>query len=307
MSEYLKSTESAPPLPAPSANQPYVVVSALQAGIIHIPVDLAIQGEARSHRKCPSLSFYLKHSASDKHLIFDLGLRKDWASYPPMVQKHYGELMPCEVPQSVEESCIKGGLDPALIKNVVISHLHFDHIGDHTPFKNATFTIGGEGKSHLTDGYPGNPEAHFLAESTPPDRTKFLSMSDFATSVGPFPYVHDFFGDGSVYIIHKPGHCAGHVNLLARTSADGAWIYLGGDIAHDTRLVTDPNTDIATAAADGSPYCMHRDPVQARIDIKRVRSLVRMPRVEFLIAHDWKWFEDNKDTAFLPGKIVPKA
>ncbi|KAJ7616577.1 Metallo-hydrolase/oxidoreductase [Roridomyces roridus] len=306
MTEYLKSTESAPSLPAPAADQPYMVVSALQAGFIDIPLDLAVQGEARTHRKCPSLAFYVKHSASDKHFIFDLGLRRDWGSYPPMIQKHLGQLMPCEVPQSVEESCIKGGLDPASIKNIVISHLHFDHIGDHTPFKNATFTIGGEGKSHLTDGYPGNPDSLYLADSTPRERTTFLSMSDFATSIGPFPYAHDFYGDGSVYIIHTPGHCEGHVNVLARTSADGSWIYLGGDLAHDTRLITDPNVAIATTAENGKPFCMHRDPVQARIDIGRVKALVKMPRVECVLAHDWKWAEDNKDTAFLPGKIVPK-
>ena len=36
------------------------------------------------------------------------------------------------------------------------------------------------------------------------------------------------------------GHVAGHINVLARTSEDGGWIYLAGDSAHDRRLLTGP-------------------------------------------------------------------
>ncbi|KAJ6595199.1 beta-lactamase-like protein [Mycena vulgaris] len=299
--------ETTPSLPAPSADQPYMHISAMQAGIIHLPVDLLVAGESRTIQACPSLSFYLKHSASERHFIFDLGLRRDMASYPPALKEKYLDLMKCEIPQTVAESCVKGGLDPAAIDTIVISHLHFDHIGDCSPFSKASFILGGEGKAALADGYPGNPKSTTLSESTPPDRTVFLASADFNTSIGPFPRAVDYFGDGSVYIIDTPGHCAGHITVLARTSPDGAWIYLGGDVAHDTRLITEPGTQIAMAAASGTPYCMHSDPAQATIDIGRVRDLVKLPRVEFLIAHDWKWYEKNIGRAFLPGKIVPKS
>ncbi|KAJ7752193.1 Metallo-hydrolase/oxidoreductase [Mycena maculata] len=307
MADTLKISEGVPSLPAPSADQPYMHISAMQAGIIHIPTDLVVAGESHRLRACPSMSFYLKHSASDRHFIFDLGIRRNWDSYPPEQQKHYTTLMPCEVPQTVAESCVQGGLDPAEIETVVISHLHFDHIGDCAPFTKASFILGGEGQAALEDGYPKNPKSLILAESTPADRTTFLGSADFNTSIGPFPYAHDFFGDGSVYIIHTPGHCAGHITVLARTSSDGAWLYLGGDVAHDIRLITEPDKKIATATASGSSYCMHRDVVQAAIDISRVRAVVQLPRVDFIVAHDWKWYGENLGSAFLPGKIVPKS
>ncbi|KAJ7112808.1 Metallo-hydrolase/oxidoreductase, partial [Mycena crocata] len=305
MASMLKTSEGNTSLPEPTSNQPYMHISAMQAGIIQLPVDLIMEGEPRTYRACPSLSFYLKHSASDRHFIFDLGLRRDWESYPPEVKAHYANLMPCVVPQSVEESCKKGGLSPAEIEAVVISHLHFDHIGDCTPFSKARFFLGGEGKASLDDGYPGNPKAHYLTASTPADRTTFLNSEDFNTSVGPFPHAVDYFGDGSVYIIDTPGHCAGHITVLARSSSDGSWMYLGGDVAHDTRLITEDERKIARQAASGFPYCMHRDPVQATVDLGRVRALVKLPRVEFVIAHDWKWYEDNLGHAFLPGKVAP--
>lgn len=84
-------------------------------------------------------------------------------------------------------------------------------------------------------------------------------------------------------------------------------MYLGGDVAHDTRLITDPAKTIATTAESGTPYCMHRDAAQAKLDISRVRALVKLPGVEFVVAHDWKWYEDNIGHAFLPGRIVPKS
>jgi glyoxylase-like metal-dependent hydrolase (beta-lactamase superfamily II) len=159
----------------------------------------------------------------------------------------------------------------------------------------------------LENGYPSNPLSQTLSASTPADRTVFLTAAEFNTSIGPFPHAVDYFGDGSVYIIDTAGHCPGHVTVLARTSSDGAWMYLGGDVAHDRRLITDPTKRLATTAESGAPYCMHRDPVQATIDISRVRALVQLPRVEFLIAHDWEWYEENIGRAFLPEKIVPRS
>ncbi|KAK6983998.1 hypothetical protein R3P38DRAFT_3232805 [Favolaschia claudopus] len=65
--------QPSPSLPKPNPNQPYMQISALQATTIHLPNDLIIQGNTRTYTACPSLSFYLKHSHSDRHFIFDLG------------------------------------------------------------------------------------------------------------------------------------------------------------------------------------------------------------------------------------------
>ncbi|KAF7290272.1 Lactamase-B domain-containing protein [Mycena indigotica] len=175
-----------PPLPAPSPDQPYMHVSALEAGTIQLPMDFIVQGAAHAYKRCPSLAFYLRHSASARDLVFDLGLRKDLGSYPPAVQAHYLDAhtgrMHCAVPQDAAESCVRGGVDPAKVERVVISHLHFDHIGDHTPFSAATFLIGGDGEATLADGYPGNPAAFSLSASVPRERTLFLTRAAHLTA-----------------------------------------------------------------------------------------------------------------------------
>lgn len=45
----------------------------------------------------------------------------------------------------------------------------------------------------------------------------------------------DIFDDGTIRIVHSPGHLSGHINLLVKTDT-GLYVYLGGDACHD-RLI----------------------------------------------------------------------
>lgn len=115
-------------LPTPSSNQPYIEVSALEAGTIDLPLWLFVAGESKLPQSniCPSLSFLLRHSESKAQLVFDLGLRRDVQSYPPSVLKLIAQWMPVNIPQNVAESLSKGGVEPGDVETVVLSHLHFD-------------------------------------------------------------------------------------------------------------------------------------------------------------------------------------
>ncbi|KAJ7670056.1 beta-lactamase-like protein [Mycena polygramma] len=298
-----------PALPQPRSDQPFVNVSALEAGIIHLPLDRFVAGESTNTRACPSLAFFVQHSHSDRHFVFDLGLRRDVGSYPPLVRTLIRDTMHVEVPQDVAESCARGGVNPAQVQTVILSHVHFDHIGDYSPFQKSTFILGPGSQDAMATGYPLDENSKILADTVPADRARFLTCNDFSAAIGPFPKAMDYYGDGSVYLVDTPGHCKGHITVLARTSSDGDWIFLGGDIAHDTRLLTGEK-DIAVVDADGAPRCAHADPVQAAVDIGRARKLLSLPRVRVLIAHDAVWYEENSsrrgaDSPFLPGKITP--
>lgn len=52
---------------------------------------------------------------------------------------------------------------------------------------------------------------------------------------GLWPRTHDFFGDGSFYLLDAPGHLLGHMMGLARTAQD-EYIVMGGDACHDPLL-----------------------------------------------------------------------
>ncbi|EGN96612.1 hypothetical protein SERLA73DRAFT_75496 [Serpula lacrymans var. lacrymans S7.3] len=284
-------------LPPPVSDQAFMEVSALEAGILHMPLQFAIAGASPSDISiCPSLAFFLRHSKTEAGLVFDLGIRRDVEGYPPIIQESIKKSVPVAVDQTVSESLSKGGLPAEQVETVVISHLHWDHVGDPAPFSKATFVVGGACRSLIDSGYPSDPNSGIMEHSIPLDRARFLSLSDFSTSIGPFPRALDYFGDGS--------HLAGHVNVLARTSASGSWIFLGGDSAHDFRLVTGEKEVAFRFDEAGHMLCAHANKDDAVETIRRIGSLLNIPRVQVLIAHDSTWYNKNKGgPAFFPGTI----
>ncbi|KAI0642893.1 Metallo-hydrolase/oxidoreductase [Trametes meyenii] len=304
MSSNLPSTNL--PLPEPQPGQPYMEVSALEAGFLELRWRLFVEGAGPTESTmCPSLSFLLRHSVSREYALFDLGIRRDLEVHPPAIQQlNAGRVV--TIPQTVHESLRKGGIAPQDVKTVVISHLHFDHVGDTSFFPNSTFILGGDAEDLLTHAYPANPDSPCLQSAVPLPRTRFLTK-ELSQSIGPFSRAYDFFGDGSLYIVDAPGHLPGHINVLARTDALGAWIYLAGDSAHDVRILTGEREVAVALQPDGLVRCIHGDKDAAEKHILRVKALLNIPRVLVLLAHDYRWYEENKDEGvFLPGCIPAK-
>ena len=294
-------------LPDPSPDQAYCLVSALHTGSIDLPLDFLIStAEPGSRVTVPCLSFLLRHSKTHTTLVFDLGTRKDLSTLTPAYRARIEEMtFRCSVPEDAADAVRKGGLAPEDVDYVCLSHLHFDHIGDPAPFAHATVLAGAGARPLVEAGYPHDPASLFDARLLPPSRTRWLDPDDPAAGwapLGPFPRALDFFGDGSLFVVDAgPGHVPGHVNALARTSADGGWVFLAGDAAHDRRLLTGE----ARIARHDVFGCAHRDARAAEEHIARIRELMeREGRVRVILAHDVPWFGENEGgEAFWPGVI----
>lgn len=111
------------------------------------------------------------------------------------------------------------GVSPAKIDYLVLSHYHWDHIGNAGDFAGVTWLVykgdrdqmfGGEAR-----GYPWFGQYSAL-ENT---KTKFLSGD------------YDVFGDGTVVVLATPGHTEGHCSLLVRLKNTGP-VVLSGDLYH---------------------------------------------------------------------------
>ncbi|EAU86064.1 hypothetical protein CC1G_07143 [Coprinopsis cinerea okayama7 len=296
-------------LPQPSANQAYCNVSALEGGQLSIAEE-AIKRPFTSGvmLSMPSLCFLLQHSTRKEKFVFDLGIRRDVENYPDVVAKQIQSgITPCEVPQDVVESLARGGLGPDDIDYVAISHLHFDHIGDPSLFKKSTFLLGEDSRilNSAQAGFPVNSQAAFASDVPPSSQTRFLSPEGWS-AVGPFPRALDFYGDGSLYIIDSPGHLPGHINVLARTSSDGSWVYLAGDSCHHCSILSG-EANIAVGAPWNPRYCVHEDLARTEKHLKHIQKLKTFPKVHVLLAHDTPWYLENKDgPAFFPGKLDPR-
>jgi len=290
-------------LPSPAEGQAYCDVSALEGGFVDLELShFTTSIEAGVVVSAPSLCFLLQHSVTGKKFVFDLGIRKNWETYPSYTVKLIKEKFPVAVPEDVVEALAKGGTSPNEISTVCFSHIHFDHIGDTSLFPLSNFVLGMNTMSMIVPGYPENPDPVVIRD-IPLERAEFLSESANWQPLGPFPRALDFYGDGSIYIIDAPGHLTGHINILARTSADGAWIYLAGDSAHHWDLVTGKG-EIAVHAGRGFFGCAYAQKELAEEHLLRVRKVHETPRAKVLLAHDIPWYEKNKGgPAFWPGKI----
>ena len=292
-------------LPPPVPNQSYFNVSAIDAGHVSMSlqqlIDIATPEEVAD---LPVLAYLLRHTSTNAALMFDLGIRPDIENLPPTVKSTCARMGIINEGKDVGGALAYGGLDPGAISHVIISHIHFDHTGDPSIFPNATFYIGGAAAPLIATLFT-NTEETFCAADVPPSRTRYLPPSEDTAAwipIGPFPRAVDLLGDGSVYLVDSPGHIPGHTTLLARTSADGAWIFLAGDSAHDWRILT------GEAGIGHHPHfgCMHHDEAASRTNIERIRKLMDMPRVRVLLAHDTPWVAKEKESgmkSFWPGQI----
>ncbi|KAI8975871.1 beta-lactamase-like protein [Trametes punicea] len=288
-------------LPPPGPDQAYCKVSALEAGRIDIYLDQLVDVAQPGERvTLPDLVFLLRHSHTGDTFLFDLGIRSDPENLPAGARSVIEDMgMKLQGQPDLRAALAAGGLSAARdIKHVCLSHIHFDHTGDPSRFPGSTFLLGADAapliRAHAPD-FAGT----IYAVDVPPERTRFLDPAAWP-ALGPFEHALDFYGDGSVYVVDAAGHVPGHVNVLARTSADGGWIYLAADSAHDWRIVRGE----AGFAHHPTAGCIHKDPAKAQRHVERIRELMREPRVRVLLTHDIPWYEENKGgRAFFPGTI----
>ena len=124
------------------------------------------------------------------------------------------------VVRTMAEQLAEIGIGPADIARVILSHGHFDHIGNANLFPHALWhmqRLEHEGMFGREPGEHGYVPALYSG----------LQGSQFDLLDGD----RDLFGDGSVRVIFTPGHTPGHSSLLVRLAETGP-VLLAADVAH---------------------------------------------------------------------------
>lgn len=313
-------------LPAPAPNQTYVTVSALEAGQLTLPEKLFVtDADPEKRATVPSLSFLIRHQSSN--LVFDLGLKRELSRYREAQQHHIAQRQPTVVSPDVAQSLRKGGMEPKDVNTVILSHVHWDHVGTPSDFTEAQFVVG-SGTMHLLangDG-PLYPAEIFNPDELPAQRTKELpavrqedaprafkheTEGHIWKPMSGFPATLDFYGDGSLYVIDAPGHLSGHINLLARIGPK-KWVYLGGDCCHDPRILSGEKGIATYDDGKGGSRTVHADTKVATETMRKIARFLKKGNVEeeggdeveveVVVAHDKGWAEQNTGR-FWPGHL----
>ena len=111
------------------------------------------------------------------------------------------------------------GVTPADIDYLVLSHYHWDHIGNAADFAGSTWLVYKGDRDQMFSS-AARAKAWFNQYSKLENsRTRLLSGD------------YDVFGDGTVVVLATPGHTEGHCSLLVRLKNTGP-VVLSGDLYH---------------------------------------------------------------------------
>ncbi|CCG84547.1 protein of unknown function [Taphrina deformans PYCC 5710] len=269
----------------------------LSCGTLKIPgnlllSDLSDKPEDALH--CEDWAFLIKHK--DRVVLWDSGLACDLSIYPPVTQKRMPTFNPVGPDRSLKDKLEDAGILPGSVTDVVFSHAHWDHQQPiHIMFPNATAWLGPGTTAHCGKGYPTDPEAGMFSELLDPEKrigkVRELSLSDDKWSkYGPFPHAFDFFGDGALMLCNAPGHIPGNMCAVVRT--DKGPVCLGGDCAHNMRLITGESEVGQWKKENGELTSMHASVDDARSTIKKIRQL-KEEGVIIALAHDptFEWHQ----------------
>jgi glyoxylase-like metal-dependent hydrolase (beta-lactamase superfamily II) len=180
----------------------------------------------------PIPSFLVEHPEAGPFLV-DTGLHASVAADPAENLGRVAKAL-CSIDMAPDDAApaqVRArGVDPDAIELVVMTHLHYDHASGATQFPHATFLV--ERREWDAANRGGLLQGYHRPHLDPALRWRAIDVSDEA----------DLFGDGSVRLLHTPGHTPGHLSLLLRLAGGEQLLLLTADAAYaqstlDERLV----------------------------------------------------------------------
>ena len=147
-------------------------------------------------------------------VLFDTGINHRGLSEP---MAWWGPAVANLEVRATEQDCMPAclrsvGVRPEDVKYVMMSHLHIDHAGEMESFPNATFVVRA---SEMKFAWWADPHMRHVYAFNDLKNTRGFEYLEIAESVD-----FDLFGDGSLILIHTPGHTPGHQSVIV--DAEGA-------------------------------------------------------------------------------------
>ncbi|KAL2833575.1 beta-lactamase-like protein [Aspergillus pseudoustus] len=273
------------PLPEPQSTEHFVTIHAFETGYMRCRQSVFIDG-LLGDANVGSWRFFISHAPSNTKLWFDLGMSNDLTDYPPSIQERHQKFFDAKPAQNTLRDDLKAlNVKGSDVGFVVASHAHWDHMFPAKQYlPNATVLCGPGTLSLTQDTWPSKEDSEYDGRIWNPQRadlpirelpSQLSAPEQYWCRVGPFDKGHDFFGDGSFYLIDSPGHMSGNLSALCRTqthTGELRWVLLAGDCIHSPHFVQHPEAPFGCHLPTPSG-CIHSDPALARDTIRRISAL----------------------------------
>lgn len=237
---------------------------------------------SKSWVKSPVNAYVIEHR--DGLVLFDTGLDPAIASDPNYISSSIGRFLLQKIfrlhigPDDVLGNRLETlNLSASNVCKVVISHLHFDHVGGIADVPQAELLVSQTEWEQLSAPHP--ERQWILREHIERPGAKWHPIEFEATKeplLAPFGGCHDVMGDQSMMLLPTPGHTPGSMSMLVR-SADMPPLLLVGDLTYEVDLLM---KDQVPGVGDARIL---------RSSFAKVRALMKqLPDLVILPAHDFK-------------------
>ncbi len=206
--------------------------------------------------------FLIKHD--HEWLLWDLGLGDRYLG-KPYQDKKYGVTLKVDV--TLQSQLQQLGLSPDNIHYILLSHTHFDHMGNATMFPHATWLIQRDEYQAIQQRLLPIAVEPKLAAVLNQVHKKLLDSDD------------DIFGDGTIIILRTPGHTAGHQSLQLNLPETGT-IILSGDFVHLEKAYQFKQVPVG-----------NHNRADTLASIARIEGILKNTHGRLIVQHDLKDYE----------------
>mgnify|MGYP001811805660 CR=1 FL=1 len=235
---------------------------------------------SRSWVKAPITSYAIEHR--DGLVLFDTGLDPALVSDPNYISSPIGRFLLKRIfrfhagPEDALDKQLEAiNLSAADVSKVVVSHLHFDHIGGIAHVPQAELLVSEDEWRRFN---APNPERDwYLREHIELPGANWQPIEFMPTDdplLAAFGVCYDCMGDGSLILLPTPGHTPGSLSMLVRSDGLPPLLFVG-DLTYELEpLYNDQVPGVGDAE-------------QLRASFARVRELKKaLPDLVVLPSHD---------------------
>ena len=206
-------------------------------------------------------AYLIRHAG--QWILWDTGIDDELVNVPG------GEIIAHGIRGVVKRTLISQlaeiGVDPGDVSVLILSHAHFDHVGNTRLFPRAKWVV--QRKEYEAMFGPGFADHGFSPELYNTLRENPTEIVDGDT---------DVFGDGSIRLVSTPGHTPGHSSLLVRLPKSGT-IILSGDVAHFETNFRHRRVPVFNFDAD-----------QTKASMDKIDAIIKAEGAQLWINHDTK-------------------